>query len=100
MRCSPLSTHGAIVRRPVPAGARNVVDTGHVVAFEAQMGYTLRRAARSGGIRSFVSLVAELTGRGDLGLQPRSLRALAGAPFPLFPTQQQGAGLDPGKLFD
>jgi uncharacterized protein (TIGR00266 family) len=95
-----LSSYGAIVRRPLPPGARYVVDTGHVVAFDARMGYTLRRAARSGWIRSFMSgeaLVAEFTGPGDLWLQTRNLRALAGALFPLFPTQQ-GQGL--GKLFE
>ena len=41
-----LSSYGAIVRRSLPAGARYVVDTGHVVAFDARMQYTLRRAAR------------------------------------------------------
>jgi uncharacterized protein (AIM24 family) len=79
------------------------VDTGHVVAFDARMGYTLRRAARSGWIRSFMSgeaLVAELTGPGDLWLQTRNLEALAGALSPLFPSQQQGQGFSPGQLFD
>jgi len=98
-----LSSYGAIVRRPIQAGSRYVVDTGHVVAFDARMGYTLRRAARSGWIRSFMSgeaLVAEFTGPGDLWLQTRNLRALAGALFPLFPSQQQGQGLNLGKLFD
>ena len=98
-----LSSYGAIVRRSIPAGGRYVVDTGHVVAFDARMGYTLRRAARSGWIRSFMSgeaLVAEFTGPGDLWLQTRNLRALAGALFPLFPSQQQGSGLGLGNLFE
>lgn len=98
-----LSSYGAIVKRSIPAGARYVVDTGHVVAFDGRMSYTLRRAARSGWIRSFMSgeaLVAEYSGPGDLWLQTRNLRALAGALFPLFPTQQQGAGLGLGQLFD
>jgi uncharacterized protein (TIGR00266 family) len=98
-----LSSYGAIVRRPIPAGGRYVVDTGHVVAFDARMTYTLRRAARSGWIRSFMSgeaLVAEFSGPGDLWLQTRNLQALAGALFPLFPSQQQGQGLNLGKLFE
>ena len=98
-----LSSYGAILRRQVPPGSRYVVDTGHVVAFDARMGYTLRRAARSGWIRSIMSgetLVAEFTGPGDLWLQTRNLRALAGALFPLFPSQQQGQGINLGKLFD
>jgi uncharacterized protein (TIGR00266 family) len=99
-----LSSYGAIVRRSLPPGARYVVDTGHVVAFEAQMPYHLRKAARSGWLRSFLSgesLVAEFTGPGEVWLQTRNLASLAGALFPLFPSQGQGgaaAGL--GNLFD
>ena len=51
------------------AGARCVVHTGHLVAFEAQMPYHLRTSARSGWLRSFrsgESLGAELTGPGTL----------------------------------
>lgn len=89
------SCYGAIVRRSLPAGARCGVETGRVVAFDARMGYTLRRAARSGWIRRFMSgepLVAEYTGPGDPWLQTRNLRALAGALSPLLPSRQQGRG--------
>jgi hypothetical protein len=33
-------------------------------------------------------------------LQTRNLQALAGALFPLFPSQQQGRRMNLGKLFD
>lgn len=95
-----LSSYGAIVHRPIPAGARYVVDTGNLVAFDAGMPYQVRRASRKGWLRSIVSgeaLVAEFAGPGELWLQTRSLTALAGALFPLFPTQQQGGGI--GQLF-
>jgi len=95
-----LASYGAIVRRPIPAGARYVVDTGHVVAFDANMPYQVRRASRRGWIRSIVSgeaLVAEFAGPGELWLQTRNLQALAGALFPLFPRQSSGGGM--GKLF-
>lgn len=90
-----LSSYGAIVHRPIPAGARYVVDTGNVVAFDARMPYQVRKASRRGWLRSILSgeaLVAEFTGPGELWLQTRNLQALAGALFPLFPTQQQGGG--------
>jgi uncharacterized protein (TIGR00266 family) len=95
-----LSSFGAIVRRALPAGARYVVDTGHVVAFDARMPFEVRKASRRGWMRSLLSgeaLVAEFTGPGEVYLQTRNLRSLAGALFPFFPTQQQGGGL--GKLF-
>jgi len=85
-----LASFGAIVRRPIPAGARYVVDTGHVVAFDAAMPYQVRRASRRGWVRSILSgeaLVAEFAGPGELWLQTRNLTALAGALFPLFPSQ-------------
>ncbi len=95
-----LSSFGAIVRRAIPAGARYVVDTGHVVAFDARMPFEVRKASRRGWMRSLLSgeaLVAEFAGPGEVWLQTRNLRSLAGALFPFFPTQQQGGGL--GQLF-
>jgi uncharacterized protein (TIGR00266 family) len=92
-----LSSYGAIVHRPIPEGARYVVDTGNLVAFDARMPYQVRKASRRGWLRSMLSgeaLVAEFAGPGELWLQTRNLRALAGALFPLFPSQQQGGGLD------
>lgn len=94
-----LSSFGSIVHRPIPAGARYVVDTGHVVAFDARMPYEVRKASRRGWIRSLLSgesLVADFAGPGDLWIQTRNLRALAGAIFPLFPSQGGRAG---GGLF-
>jgi uncharacterized protein (TIGR00266 family) len=96
-----LSSYGAILRRPIPAGARYVVDTGNVVAFDAGMPYTVRRASRRGWLRSIASgegLVAEFGGPGEIFLQTRNLASLAGALFPLFPSQQSGRG-GLGQLF-
>ena len=95
-----LSSFGAIVRRPLLAGSRYVVDTGHVVAFDARMPYQVRKASRRGWLRSIASgesLVAEFVGPGEVYLQTRNLRSLAGALFPFFPSQQQGGGI--GQLF-
>ncbi len=95
-----LSSFGAIVRRPLAAGTRYVVDTGHVVAFDARMPYQVRKASRRGWLRSIASgesLVAEFEGPGEVYLQTRNLRSLAGALFPFFPSQQQGGGI--GQLF-
>lgn len=97
-----LSSYGAILRRPVPAGARYLVDTGCIVAFDAAMPYQVRKASRRGWLRSIVSgegLVAELVGPGEVFLQTRNLASLAGAIFPLFPSQQAGAGTALGRLF-
>lgn len=97
-----LSSYGAIVRRAIPPGARYVVDTGNVVAFDAGMPYEVRKASRRGWLRSILSgeaLVAEFGGPGEIFLQTRNLASLAGTLFPLFPSQQGNARSGLGQLF-
>ena len=63
-----VSSFGAIHRKRLQAGERYVVDTGHLVAWEGTMQYTLRKAA-SGFFSSMMSgegIVAEFTGPGEL----------------------------------
>jgi uncharacterized protein (TIGR00266 family) len=89
-----LSSFGAIHRRRLQPNERYVVDTGHLVAWEASMQYSLRKAA-SGFFRSMVSgegIVAEFTGPGELLIQTRNLAAFAGLLKPFFPTQGSGGG--------
>jgi uncharacterized protein (AIM24 family) len=73
-------------------GERYVVDTGHLVAWEGHMQYSLRKAA-SGFFKSFLSgegMVAEFTGPGEILIQTRNLAAFAGLLKPFFPTQSGG----------
>ncbi|MBX5480061.1 MAG: TIGR00266 family protein [Pyrinomonas methylaliphatogenes] len=89
-----VSSYGAIHRKRLAAGERYVVDTGHLVAWEATLQYTLRKAA-AGFFRSFVSgegIVAEFTGPGELLIQTRNLAALAGLLKPFFPSQSSSRG--------
>jgi uncharacterized protein (TIGR00266 family) len=85
-----VSSFGAIHRKTLRAGETYVVDTGHLVAWEASMNYELRKAAKSGFFRSFLSgegLVAEFQGPGEILIQTRNLRAFAGLLKPFFPNQ-------------
>ena len=50
-----ISSFGAIYRRVLKPGEQYVVDTGHLVAWEGHMQYTIRKAAKSGYLRSFLS---------------------------------------------
>ena len=89
-----LTSFGAIHRRQLRAGERYVVDTGHLVAWEASLQYSLRKAA-SGFFRTMVSgegIVAEFAGPGELLIQTRNLAAFAGLLKPFFPTQGSGGG--------
>ena len=89
-----LTSFGAIHRRTLQPGERYVVDTGHLVAWEASMHYELRKAA-AGFFRSMVSgegIVAEFAGPGELLIQTRNLAAFAGLLKPFFPTQGSGGG--------
>lgn len=90
-----VSSYGAIHRKRLGPNERYVVDTGHLVAWEGTMQYTLRKAA-AGFFRSFVSgegIVAEFTGPGELLIQTRNLAALAGLLKPFFPSQSSGGSV-------
>lgn len=77
--------YGALVEMEVPAEGY-VVDTGHVVAFEPSLDYTVQKV---GGLKSmFLSgegLVCRFSGRGRLWLQTRSLDAFIGTIVPFLP---------------
>ena len=88
-----ISSFGAIYRRVLKPGEQYVVDTGHLVAWEGHMQYTIRKAAKSGYLRSFLSgegLVAEFSGPGEILIQTRNLAAFAGLLKPFFPSQNSG----------
>jgi len=90
-----VSSFGAIHRKTLRQGEQYVVDTGHLVAWEGHMQYNLRKAAKSGFFRSFLSgegMVAEFNGPGELLIQTRNLAAFAGLLKPFFPSQGGGGG--------
>ncbi|CAN5734840.1 hypothetical protein BH20ACI4_BH20ACI4_33750 [soil metagenome] len=90
-----ISSFGSIHRKTLRSGEQYVVDTGHLVAWEGQMQYDLRKAAKSGFFRSFLSgegMVAEFQGPGEILIQTRNLAAFAGLLKPFFPSQGSGGG--------
>jgi uncharacterized protein (TIGR00266 family) len=94
-----VSSFGAIHRKRLRPGEQYVVDTGHLVAWEGHMQYNLRKAAKSGFFRSFLSgegMVAEFAGPGEILIQTRNLAAFAGLLKPFFPSQSGGGGFSFG----
>jgi uncharacterized protein (TIGR00266 family) len=90
-----VSSFGAIHRRVLRPGEQYVVDTGHLVAWEGHMKYDIRKAAKAGYLRSFLSgegMVAEFTGPGEILIQTRNLAAFAGMLKPFFPSQGGSGG--------
>ncbi len=90
-----VSSFGAIHRRVLRPGEQYVVDTGHLVAWEGHMQYNIRKAAKAGYLRSFLSgegMVAEFTGPGEILIQTRNLAAFAGMLKPFFPSQGGSGG--------
>jgi uncharacterized protein (TIGR00266 family) len=90
-----VSSFGAIHRKTLSPGEQYVIDTGHLVAWEGHMQYNLRKAAKSGLLRSFLSgegMVAEFTGPGEILVQTRNLAAFAGMLKPFFPSQGGSGG--------
>ena len=90
-----VSSFGAIHRKTLRPGEQYVVDTGHLVAWEGQMQYNIRKAAKAGYLRSFLSgegMVAEFSGPGEILIQTRNLAAFAGMLKPFFPSQSGSGG--------
>ena len=95
-----VASFGAIHRKTLRSGEQYVVDTGHLVAWEGHMQYNLRKAAKSGFFRSFLSgegMVAEFAGPGEILIQTRNLAAFAGLLKPFFPSQGSGGSFNFGN---
>ncbi|RLM53247.1 TIGR00266 family protein [Halobellus sp. Atlit-31R] len=83
-----LSSYGAIHPVEISEEAPFVIDTGHVVAFENSLDFTVRRV---GGLRSTLTsgegLVCEFSGTGTVWLQSRSMDAFVAWLAPQLPAQ-------------
>lgn len=81
-----LSSYGAIHEVQLEAGQKYTVDTGHMVAFEEGVGYSVKRV---GGLKSTLfsgeGLVCELTGPGKIMIQTRSSDAFLSWLIPQLP---------------
>jgi len=86
-----ISSYGAIHEMNLAAGERYVVDTGHLVAFSANVGFQVKRV---GGIKSTLfsgeGLVVDLTGPGRVLMQTRSTDAFLSWLIPKLPTSHDG----------
>jgi uncharacterized protein (TIGR00266 family) len=85
-----VSSYGAIFERTIASGEKYIVDTTHLVAFDANMGVTPKTV---GGIKSTLfsgeGLVVELTGPGTIYMQTRSPKALIDWIIPQLPKPPQ-----------
>jgi len=82
-----LSTYGAVIEKNLTPGEKYIVDTGHMVAFEESVQYTIRKAAK-GLFSTFASgegLVAEYTGPGRIWIQTRNISAFVSVINKLMP---------------
>lgn len=81
-----VSSYGAIYEKLIGAGEKYVVDTSHLVAFDANMEVKMLRV---GGFKSTMlsgeGLVGEFTGPGHLYIQSRSPKALIDWIIPQVP---------------
>ncbi len=81
-----VSSYGAIYEKNLAAGEKYVVDTSHLVAFDATLGV---QAKPVGGLKSTLfsgeGFVVELTGPGKIYIQTRSPQALINWIIPQMP---------------
>jgi uncharacterized protein (TIGR00266 family) len=74
-----LSSYGATLVKKLGAGESFIVDTGHIVAFEESVKYTLKKAAKGlfSTLASGEGLVANYQGPGTIWYQTRNIPAFA-----------------------
>ncbi len=86
-----LASYGAVHEVDLEPGEEYVVDTGHIVAFEASASFDVGRV---GGLKSTLfsgeGLVCRFEGPGRVWLQSRSQDAFLAWLVPQLPSQQQG----------
>ena len=80
-----INSYGAIEKVEVDGAYR--VDTGHVVAFEGDLRYAIKKSGGwTASVLSGEGLVLEFTGKGTVWLQTRNLSALVGWISPHLPS--------------
>ncbi len=74
-----LNVYGAVLERSLEAEEGYIVDTGHIVAFQESIQYTIKRISKGlfSSVASGEGLVCEYTGPGKVWLQSRNLSNLA-----------------------
>jgi uncharacterized protein (TIGR00266 family) len=84
-----LSTYGAVFEKELAAGEHYIVDTGHLVAFQESVTYTIRKAARGlvSTVMSGEGLVCNFQGPGKLWIQSRNLKGFAQLIARLLPSK-------------
>lgn len=88
-----LSSFGAIHTVPLDGSSNMIIDTGHIVAFDASLQWTTRKV--SGMFTSLISgegLVCEFSGKGNVYLQTRSNQAFLDWLLPRLPTAKTSSG--------
>jgi uncharacterized protein (TIGR00266 family) len=84
------SCYGALDRVTLAPGERLVVDSGHMVAYDATIEMTLRRATGTmGSLKSGEGFVFEFTGPGEVMTQTRNPDALIGWLTTVLPFSRQ-----------
>lgn len=83
-----VSSYGAIRAIDLAAGEQYIVDTGHLVTFDEQISYQVKKVAGwKSTLFSGEGLVAEMTGPGRLTMQSRSQDAFLSWLIPKLPKQ-------------
>ena len=85
-----LNSYGAITEKNLGPDEHYIVDTGHMVAFEETVTYSLRKAAKGlfSSLASGEGLVSDFVGPGKLWIQSRNLKGFASLISKLMPRQK------------
>ncbi|MFZ5481366.1 MAG: TIGR00266 family protein [Myxococcota bacterium] len=89
-----VSSYGAIHKIVLGEGETYVVDSGHIVAFDANVRFELSKAAKGflSTVTSGEGIVCRYTGPGEIYVQTRNLKAFVDAITPMLPRPSPGGG--------
>jgi uncharacterized protein (TIGR00266 family) len=90
-----VSSYGALHPVELQTGQKYVIDSGHLVTFEEQVGFKVKTVAGwKSTLFSGEGLVVELSGPGKLNLQTRSQDSFLAWLIPKLPKQSSGSHSD------
>ena len=83
-----VASYGAIEERTLAAGEKYIVDTGHIVGFDSDMTFEIKKAGSwKSTFLGGEGLVCHLTGPGRILMQTRSEQAFLGWLIPQLPSK-------------
>ena len=84
-----INSYGSIIEKEIKSGQSYKIDTGHLLAFEDSINYTVNKAAKGifSTILSGEGLICTMNGPGKVWIQTRNIQSFATNLIPYLPSK-------------